>query len=370
MKKKDFDNQSEFYSLEPILSKNATYNMIIGERSNGKTYAVLKYSLQQWWDGKGQVAIVRRWKEDITGRRASEIFSSLNANNELYKISKGKYQGVVYFAGRFFACNYDEDGKAIYNDQDVIGFCFALSEMEHNKSISYPYITTIMFDEFLTRQVYLNDEFVLFMNVISTIVRRRTDVKIFMLGNTVNKYSPYFKEMGLNHIFQMEQGSIDLYTYGTEGLTVAVEYCKAMTKSKQNNFYFAFNNPKLHMITNGAWELDIYPHCPYKYKPKDIIFVYFIVFNDRIFQCEIVDAKGEYFTFIHNKTTPLQDESKDLIYTLEYHYELNYSRNIRKPVNKLQERILWFYKTDRVFYQDNEVGDAISNYLKICGGVG
>ena len=65
----------------------------------------------------------------------------------------------------------------------------------------------------------------------------------------------------------MEQGSIDLYTYGTEGLTVAVEYCKAMAKSKQNNFYFAFNNPKLHMITNGAWELDIYPHCPYKYKP-------------------------------------------------------------------------------------------------------
>lgn len=53
MKKKDFDNQSEFYSLEPILSKNATYNMIIGERSNGKTYAVLKYSLQQWWEGKG-----------------------------------------------------------------------------------------------------------------------------------------------------------------------------------------------------------------------------------------------------------------------------------------------------------------------------
>lgn len=47
MKKKNSEKKtSEFYSLEPILSKNATYNMIIGERSNGKTYAVLKYSLQ------------------------------------------------------------------------------------------------------------------------------------------------------------------------------------------------------------------------------------------------------------------------------------------------------------------------------------
>lgn len=368
MKKKDFDAQSEFYSLEPILSKKATYNMIIGERSNGKTYAVLKYAVQQWWNGNGQIGIVRRWKEDITGRRASEIFSALIANDEIRKITGGKFTGVYYIAGRFFACNYDDEGKAVYGDTDIIGYAFSLSDMEHNKSISYPHITTIMFDEFLTRQVYLNDEFVLFMNTISTIVRRRTDVKIFMLGNTVNKYSPYFKEMGLNHILQMEQGSIDVYTYGTEGLTVAVEYCKAMTKSKDNNFYFAFNNPKLHMITTGAWELDIYPHCPYKYRPKDVLLTYFIDFNDRLFQCEIVDANGECFTFIHNKTTPLQHPEKDLIYSLDYHYELNYNRNIRKPINKLQQRILWFFQTDRVFYQDNEVGDAISNYLKICAG--
>jgi len=32
----------------------------------------------------------------------------------------------------------------------------------------------------------------------------------------------------------------------------------------------------------------------------------------------------------------------------------------------LQERVLWFFKTDRVFYQNNDVGDTVSNYLKIC----
>jgi len=75
------------------------------------------------------------------------------------------------------------------------------------------------------------------------------------------------------------------------------------------------------------------------------------------------------FTYIHIKTTELKDNTKDLIYTLDYNYGLNYNRNICKPISKLQKRLLWFFQTDRVFYQSNEVGDSINNYLKICKGV-
>lgn len=365
------EEQIKYYSPKRILEANCTYNVIFGERSNGKTYSILKHGVEQWCENGGQLAIVRRWKEDIIGRRASDIFSALNDNGEIARISNGEYTAITYWAGKFYMCNYDETtGKAIYNDNDCIAHAFALSENEHNKSISYPKITTILFDEFLTNKVYLQDEFVLFMNTVSTIVRQRTNVKIFMLGNTVNKYCPYFAEMGLNNILEMKQGSIDVYTYGDCELKVAVEYCASIESQKNNNFYFAFNNPKLHMITSGAWELDIYPHLPHKYKPKDIIFTYFILFNDLTFQCEIVqNSDGEMFTYIHQKTTPLQDTRNDLIYSLEYNYQLNYNRSIWKPINQLQERIAWFFKTDRVFYQDNSVGDAIHNYLKVCKGV-
>ena len=58
----------------------------------------------------------------------------------------------------------------------------------------------ILFDEFITRSMYLPDEFVIFTNVLSTIIRDRNNVKIFMCGNTVNKYCPYYKEMGLNNV--------------------------------------------------------------------------------------------------------------------------------------------------------------------------
>ena len=360
---------NKYYSLENIKKTGATYNVIFGERSNGKTYSVLLEGLKEYVKHGGQLAIVRRWKEDITGRRASDIFTALNSNNEVTKLTNNKYTGITYFAGKFYLCNYDENGKPIYSlDNDCFAYTFALSETEHNKSISYPNITTILFDEFITKHVYLNDEFVLFMNTISTIVRQRTNVKIYMCGNTVNKFCPYFQEMGLTHILEMKQGTIDVYSYGESTLKVAVEYCENTQARKQNNFYFAFNNPKLNMITGGAWELDIYPHLPVKYQPKNIQFIYFIEFNGFLCQCEVVEINGEMFTFIHQKTTPLKDETNDLIYTLDYHFELNYNRNIYKPLNNLQKRLLWFFESKRVFYQNNEIGDVINNYLKLCKG--
>lgn len=360
---------NKFYSLDNIKKTDATYNVIFGERSNGKTYSVLYEGLKEYCLHGGQLAIVRRWKEDITGRRASDIFTALNSNNEVEKLTNGKYHGIAYFASKFYLCNYDENGKPVYSlDTDCFAYTFALSETEHNKSISYPNITTILFDEFITKHIYLNDEFVLFMNTISTIVRQRTNVKIYMCGNTVNKFCPYFQEMGLTHILEMKQGTIDVYTYGDSTLKVAVEYCTNSQHRKENNFYFAFNNPKLNMITGGAWELDIYPHLPVKYQPKNIQFIYFIEFNGFLCQCEVVEINGEMFTFIHQKTTPLKDESNDLIYTLDFHYELNYNRNICKPQSTLQKRLLWFFETNRVFYQNNEIGDIINNYLKLCKG--
>ncbi len=356
----------KYYSLKNILKTDSTYMMIIGERSNGKTYACLKYGVEKYFKTGEQMAIVRRWQVDIRGNRASEVFKALEENNEIYKLSNGEYTGIHYWAGKFYPCNYDEQGNAIYSDSKVIAYPFSLSDTEHNKSISYPNITTIIFDEFLTRQVYLPDEFILFMNTISTIVRDRTNVKIFMLGNTVNKYSPYFNEMGLKDINKQEQGTIDVYKYGNSKLKVAVEYCKSTGKSKKNNFYFAFDNPKLEMIKTGAWELDIYPHLPVKYKPKDILFIFFIDYEEQLFQCEIINKNGDMFIYIHEKTTPLKNKDKDLIYSFDYSHKMNYNRNIYKARNKIETRIKEFFINDKVFYQDNEVGDTINNYLTQC----
>ena len=356
----------KYYSLNKINKKNATYNVIFGERSNGKTYATLKQALENYFENGSQFAYIRRWSVDVQPKRMNNLFNAIIEDGYLEKLSGGKFTAIFYRTGRFYLCTYNDKGKPIYNEEDIIGYAFSLSENEHNKANSYPRVTNIIFDEFLTNKIYLPDEFILFMNTVSTIVRQRTNVKIYMLGNTVNKFCPYFKEMGLTNILSMKQGSIDLYTYGDSKLKVAVEYADSKKKFKKNNFYFAFNNPKLKMITGGAWELNIYPHAPIKWLPKNIMFTYFIDFNDSIYQCEIINKDANVFTYIHEKTTPIKNPDKDIIYTLDYNPKINYNVNILKPLTDYQNKITWFFTHDRVYYQDNNVGDAINNYLKIC----
>lgn len=359
---------SKYYSTSKIDKKNATYNVIFGERSNGKTFALLSKSLKQYFNDGSQMAYVRRWKEDITGRRASQLYGGINDNGIVEKLSGGEFKGVHYYAGKWYLCNYDDNGKVIYGDNDIIAYAFSLTDNEHNKSTSFPKIKTVVFDEFLTGKVYLPDEFVSFMNTISTIVRKRTDVKIYMLGNTVNKFCPYFGEMGLNNVQAMKQGTIDVYHYGESPLTVAVEYCKSNNtgKDSEENKYFAFDNPKLEMITGGTWEMSLFPHLPYKYKPNQVLLEFFIDFNDNIYHGEVITVDETTFIYIHDKTTPIRKPHEQIIYSLDYHAEINYNRSIFRPMSRTQEKILYFFKHDKVFYQNNSIGDAVSNYLKIA----
>lgn len=354
----------KYYSLKPILKRKATYNVIIGERSNGKTYACLKLALDNYFKDGSQFAYIRRWSVDVRPQKMGGLFAALINDGYLQKVSNGRYSTIVFKTGKFFLANFNDEGKAIYSDTDVLGFAISLNDSEHIKSVSYPLVNLIVFDEFLTNQLYLENEFILFMNVVSTIVRQRTNVKIFLLGNTVNRYSPYFKEMGLTNVLKMKQGTIDLYTYGDSKLTVAVEYCSSLEKSKKNNFYFAFDNPKLKMITGGAWELDIYPHKPVNFTKNDVKFIYFIEFGDAVYQCEIVFLPDQTFTFIHKKTTPIKPYSK--VYSLIPNPSYFYSTSINRPKNDLEQKIYWYFVHDKVFYQDNDVGNAIANYLKNC----
>lgn len=357
----------KYYKLNKIKELKCQYNIIIGERSNGKTYSVLEEGIRNWWDKHEQMAYIRRWKEDYRGKRGAQLFAGHEESGIISEITGGEYDRVKYYSGKWFLGKNDEElDKVVYQDEPF-AFAFALSDMEHDKSTSYPLVTLVVFDEFLTRQYYLNDEFVTFMNVLSTIIRHRDNVSIYMLGNTVNKYCPYFKEMGLKHVSEMKQGKIDIYTYGESKLKVAVEYCKSPNKEgKKSDAYFAFDNPSLAMITGGVWELALYPHCPRKYAPKDVIFTFFINFNDELLQAEVVQLDDCCFLQIHRKTTPIQDEDTDIIFSEEYDPRPNHFRNIRKGGSKIKVKIADFFLNDKVFYQDNEVGEIVRNYLQYC----
>lgn len=360
----------KFYSLDKILAKQAHYNIIIGERSNGKTYSILRRFVEIYLKNGVESAIIRRWQDDFKQKRGQMMFAALTENGVIKELSGGLWDHVDYYGGRFYMACYqiDENGtRKSVREEKPFCYAFALSAMEHDKSVSFPRIDEVLFDEFITRDSYFNDEFMLFMNTLSSIFRLKDKVKIFMAANTVNKYCPYFAEFGLTNIKKMRPGDIDLYRYGDSDLRVAVEYAdNSQSKNKESNTLFAFNNPKLAMITHGAWEIDIYPHLPQKYTTGDIMFTYFIVWNEELLQCEIISTDDCIFTYIHRKTTEIKDPEHDIVFTTEFSARPNYYRNIKRSVDKLSKKINSFFNKYKVFYQDNEVGEVVRNYCMWC----
>ena len=362
----------KYFSLADIDKVKSQYKIIFGQRSNGKTWAVLEKILKNYKENKKQGALIRRYLDDIMPSKISTIFNAMIKEGIIAKIFDNEWDTIRYAHRKFYLARSGLDSKGnpkVTLDENPVIFVFALTEEEDYKENSYPDVTTIFFDEFLSRRGYIYEEFITFENLISTIKRGRDDVTIYMVGNTINQYCPYFTEMGIKNVAKIPVGKIEVYTYGDSDLRVAVQRAENITKinsKKDIDQYFAFDNPKLRMITSGEWELDIYPHCPFKYLPKEIKDIYFIKFDEAIYQCEIICHEREWITFIHRKSTPIKDEEKDIVFQEDPSWKSNIRTDISKPYDDIGQRIWSFFTMNRVFYQDNEVGEAVSNYIRNC----
>lgn len=367
-----------YYDVTHLLKEypDAQYYVAFGERSNGKTYSSLLYALERYYLHGEQFAYIRRFGEDVKKKNLQTLFDGIVNDGHVSRLSSGLHSLVNYNAGKFTGYRYNEESGTAESDVQPMGYAFDLNAMEHHKSTSFPKITTIIFDEFLSRQGYLTNEFVLFMNTLSTIIRLRKNVKIIMLGNTVNKYCPYFVEMGLSHIKDQKPGTVDVYQYADTPLKVVVEYCDPMSKrgGKESDIYFAFDNPQLKMITSGSWEVAVYPHLNIRYRPKDIVAQFFIEFDATLLHGHIVVKDDNYFMFIHPKTTPIKDENTDIVYTNRARESWNYRVGISNQADKLSATIIRLINENRVFYSDNETGEILRNYLmwsdSYCGARG
>lgn len=359
--------QFKYYDPSEIYKMNAQYNLIFGERSNGKTTAILKKILKNWIRKGEKGAYIRRYDEEIKGNKGDQVWTAIAEElNLVDEWTDGAYQKIVYYNRKWYLAKYDENLNKYIKQGEAFCYAFAINQAEHYKGTSYPDITTICFDEFLSRKPYLVNEFVEYSNLLSTIIRQRDNVTIYMLGNTVNKFCPYFDEMGLHNVSKMEIGTIDIYEYGSDSkLRVAVEYCANAVKSKgkKSDKYFAFDNPKLKMITSGSWELPLYPHAPFKIDRKSIIDIFFIKFRDALLQGDIVMQDDSLFIYIHEKTTPIRDDVK-MTYSLEFNPRYNHTVSIlNNHANKLTQKIGYLMNNNRVFYQNNNIGELVRNYV-------
>lgn len=357
----------DYYDIHKTIRDypNAYYYVVFGERSNGKTYSALSYALERYKKTGEQFAYIRRFGEDIRKKNLSNLFSGHIENGFISKTFEGKYSIVDYASSKFYlGCNDPESERNCF-EEEPFGFAFDLNSMEHYKSTAFPKVTTIIFDEFMSRSGYLPNEWVLFANTLSTIIRLRSNVKIIMLGNTVNKYCPYFGEMGLTHVKDQKPGTVDVYRYSDTELEVVCEYTGSSAKKggKPSDVYFAFDNPELKMITGGEWEISVYPHLSVKVLPKQIAMNFFIEFNEALLHGEVICQDSGPFIFLHEKTTPIKNPDTDIIYTSKPDERWNHKVCLTKQSDKLSMFIIKALRENKIFYSTNEVGEVFRNYI-------
>ena len=74
MKEKEI--KRDFYRLDRILKTGATWNVLLGERANGKSYAAKEYAINEaLLEGNITCALIRRLDEDIKASVISAYFN-------------------------------------------------------------------------------------------------------------------------------------------------------------------------------------------------------------------------------------------------------------------------------------------------------
>lgn len=359
--------KSGFVDPLPLILKQTLYIIIFGQRSNGKTFAALLCCLIRFFLYGELFCVIRRWDEDFKPKSTGRLFGAFKKYHLIEYLSNGEWTHIVCKSKMFYLARFEENGDETLS-QEPIAFAFALTQMEHDKGGTYPEnITTIVFDEFLTRGMYLPGEMTLFENVISTVLRDDGEAKIFMLGNTVSTYCPYFREMGLRHIKDMEIGDVQEYQGTRADCTIIVFYSDGLPNGKKTDKYFAFDNPSLKMITEGRFETAVYPHLPAEYGSADVAFSFFVLFDDNMLRGDIIVLDdGSEFIFFTPKTTELKYPDEDLIYSDLNDARPNWRRRITRPVTKTERAIYALFRSEKVFYLDNECGEVMRTYIQWC----
>ena len=166
-----------WYSYEKVLSYHAMMKYIIGERGCGKSYSLKKYLLNRFKKKNRQFIYLRRYD--------TELKKSLK-DNEFFKDIEND---TIFKEDSFYV-----RGDKFYMNDKVCGYAIPLSKASIYKSVPFPNVDIIMYDEFLidnSTYHYLPNEPEKLLDFIETVGRLR-DIQVFCLGNNISLVNPYF----------------------------------------------------------------------------------------------------------------------------------------------------------------------------------
>lgn len=344
-----------YYNIDEIDSKGCIYNLIFGEKSNGKSYQVkLKKMLKKYLETGRRFILMRRWDADMKNNWIESYFSNMDVESMTDK----KYNTIIKYRNEIlFAKNIiGEDGSIKTKKGEKCGYAIPLSLEQHFSSADFTDCDDIILEEFMERGSYLPNEVSKFTAFYSTVDRKRGTTRVWLIGNTITKANPYIYEWGLTKkINAMKQGDIitlELPNSEGEPVTMAVEYCKSSGGKSMAI------GKSASMIDKGYWQANPQPHLPKSKNCYTIIYRLGFQFQGFKFLAELLvdkDNSSNMGWFIYPY---FKEFGKDIhvisdMVSIEpnWHRSLNFNTKSEK-LTKLLET----FSEEKLFFSDDLTG--------------
>ena len=164
-----------WYDNSLMLSHNKVFNFVVGNRGGGKTYNAKKWCINDYKRKGKHFVWIRRYKSELEKDKISRFFDDVC---EMFPDDK-----------------LEVKGKTCFINGEKFGEFIALSVQLTYKSVPFPKVNKIIFDEFIILKGtmhYLTNEVREFLELFETIARMRNDVRVTFLGNMISVVNPYF----------------------------------------------------------------------------------------------------------------------------------------------------------------------------------
>lgn len=350
--------------IDDIINKGKLkYLILLGQRSNGKSYATKHLAVKRAFDNGELFIYLRRRKEDIADYLTETYFNDLNVK----EITDGIYNSISVYRKGIYLANTDDDGNVTRGL--LIGYVRALALSERYKSGAYSRVKYIIYEEFVTENTYLTNEVDKLDNFVSTVLRMENGC-IILIGNTISRVCPYYREYGLSNIRKQKQGTVDLYKKtgkdeNGEDVEINVGVYLTGTVDGVSKMFF---RKSAGMINRGEWFTNEQPHLIGSVEDYNIIHTVIYIMGDNSFLCRLLSGYDNVFGvvwYVTPKTTPIKENTR-VICRKQTNHGI-WSRDFKTPITKEEATAFDLLLRGYVTFADNLTGTEFYQCLKNDG---
>ena len=326
--KKYYKSKFHDYEIEETLSASEEpidIAFVYSGRNRGKSFEISSQLIADAWYDKKQFGYIRR--NDCTSYDIEQYFE--DKRDFISDMTDGLYCGITRQKGKlkFFSEESDEEtGEVNRIVGDDCGYFFALSRQASYKSLQYPEVYNLIYEEVLTDGSYLSSEPEKLMNLYSTVRRSKEDFRMWLVSNTVSVVNPYSNSWGIylakNKPGEIRLSKLYLGSKGEDGeeeyLLIAAHYLqnkdlitKEESKKKRNRIRTA--------ISSNKWdELQLYTTMNLKFvKQYPVLDTVVFEYDDLMFQGDVIECPTNVmriYTADEEEEIPPNDNTIPILY--------------------------------------------------------